>query len=187
MKKLTDFIEQELKDTSSPLFTETVHDTRVRNGQKGTIKGAELAGQYAFDYALLKGFGVSANFTYVDANATRADGSDPFNCGYPGLSRQSFNTSAFFENSKFQVRTSYNWRSHYVASCNGGSPVPSHVAAYGQTDASLRYNLTSTMSLYADLINLNNAKRHMYADNQNEFLDIENVGRRYNFGLRASF
>lgn len=187
MKKLTDFIEQELKDTTSPLFTETVHDTRVRNGQKGTIKGAELAGQYAFDHALLQGFGVSANFTYVDASATRADGTDPFNCGYPGLSRQSFNTSAFFENSRFQVRASYNWRSHYVASCNGGSTVPSHVAAYGQTDGSLRYNLTPTMSLYADLINLNNAKRHMYADNENEFLDIENVGRRYNFGLRAAF
>lgn len=187
MKKLTDFIEQELKDVTSPLFTETVHDTRVRNGQQGTIKGAELAGQYAFDYALLKGFGVSANFTYVDASATRADGTDPFNCGYPGLSRQSFNTSAFFENSKFQVRTSYNWRSHYVASCNGGAQLPSHVAAYGQTDASLRYNLSSTMSLYADLINLNNAKRHMYADNQSEFLDVENVGRRYNFGLRATF
>ena len=61
------------------------------------------------------------------------------------------------------------------------------VAAYGQTDASLRYNLTPTMSLYADLINVNNAKRHVYADNLNEFMTLENVGRRYNVGLRMAF
>jgi TonB-dependent receptor len=189
MKKLSDFIEQELKDVQSPLFTETVHDTRWRNGQKGTIKGAELAGQYAFDdlHPLLRGFGVAANYTYVDATASRNDGSDPYNCGYPGLSRQSYNASAFFENSRFQVRASYNWRSHFAASCNGGAQLPARVAAYGQTDASLRYNLTPTLSLYADLINLNNAKRHVYADNMNEFLTLENVGRRYNVGLRMAF
>jgi TonB-dependent receptor len=189
MKKLSDFIEQELKDVQSPLFTETVHDTRWRNGQKGTIKGAELAGQYAFDdlHPLLRGFGVAANYTFVDATASRNDGSDPYNCGYPGLSRQSYNASAFFENSKFQVRASYNWRSHFAASCNGGAQLPARVAAYGQTDASLRYNLTPTLSLYADLINVNNAKRHVYADNTNEFLTLENVGRRYNVGLRMAF
>jgi TonB-dependent receptor len=189
MKKLSDFIEQELKDVQSPLFTETVHDTRWRNGQKGTIKGTELAGQYAFDDVLpmLRGFGVAANYTYVDATASRNDGSDPYHCGYPGLSRQSYNASAFFENSAFQVRASYNWRSHFAASCNGGAQLPTRVAAYGQTDASLRYNVTPTMSLYADLINLNNAKRHVYADNLNEFMTLENVGRRFNVGLRMAF
>jgi TonB-dependent receptor len=189
MKKLSDFIEQELKDVQSPLFTETVHDTRWRNGQKGTIKGAELAGQYAFDdlSPLLRGFGVAANYTFVDATASRNDGSDPYNCGYPGLSRQSYNASAFFENSRFQARASYNWRSHFAASCNGGAQLPTRVAAYGQTDASLRYNVTATMSLYADLINLNNARRHLYADNLNEFTTLENVGRRFNVGLRMAF
>jgi iron complex outermembrane receptor protein len=189
LKKLSDFIEQQLKDIQDPLFTEVVHDTRWRNGQKGKIKGAEIAGQFAFDDAipLLQGFGVSANYTYVDATAIRNDGSDPFNCGYPGLSRQSYNASLFFENSKFQARASYNWRSHFAASCNGGSQLPTRVAAYGQTDASLRYNLSSTMSLYADVINLSNAKKHVYADNENQFMALENVGRRFNVGVRMAF
>jgi iron complex outermembrane receptor protein len=189
MKKLSDFIEQQLLDIQSPLFTEVVHDTRWRNGQKGTIKGAELAGQFAFDnrIPLLDGFGVAANYTYVDAKAVRNDGTDPFNCGYPGLSRQSYNASAFFENSRFQVRASYNWRSHYVASCNGGSQLPTRVAAYGQTDGSLRFNITPTISLYADIINMTNAKKHVYADNETQFMALENVGRRYNAGVRMSF
>jgi TonB-dependent receptor len=189
LKKLSDFIEQQLRDIQDPLFTETVHDTRWRNGQNGTIKGAELAGQYAFDDVApwLRGFGAAANYTYVDAKATRNDGTDPFNCGYPGLSRQSYNASVFFENSQFQARASYNWRSHYAASCNGGSQLPTRVAAYGQTDASLRYNLTPTMSLYADLINLTNAKRRVYADNESQFMALENVGRRFNVGVRMAF
>jgi hypothetical protein len=83
---------------------------------------------------------------HVDATASRNDGSDPYNCGYPGLSRQSYNASASFENRKFQVRASYNWRGHFAASCNGGAQLPTRVAAYGQTDASLRYNVTPTLS-----------------------------------------
>jgi len=63
MKKVKDFLETRLQDTTAPQYTETVHDTRIRNGQSGTIKGAELAGQYAFDDLVpaLRGFGVTAN------------------------------------------------------------------------------------------------------------------------------
>jgi len=189
LKKLSDFIEQELKDVQDPLFTEVVHDTRWRNGEKGTIKGAELAGQYAFDQAAkwLQGFGVAANYTFVDATASRNDGTDPYNCGYPGLSRQSYNASVFFENSKFQVRTSYNWRSQYAASCNGGSQLPTRVAAFGQTDASVRYYFSPKLSFYADFINLNNAKKHVFADNETQFMGLDNVGRRVNVGVRGAF
>jgi hypothetical protein len=59
--------------------------------------------------------------SHVDATASRNDGPDSYNCGYPGLSRQSYNASAFFENRKFQVRARYNWRGHFAASCNGGA------------------------------------------------------------------
>jgi iron complex outermembrane receptor protein len=86
-----------------PQFDEVVHDTRVRNGQKGKIKGVEIAGQYAFDTAIpmLQGFGVAANYTYVDASANRDTDTGAPTCGYPGLSPQSYNGSVFYENSKF--------------------------------------------------------------------------------------
>jgi TonB-dependent receptor len=187
LKHVRDFLETRLVDTRIPQYTEVVHDTRIRNGQKGKIKGLELAGQYAFDSDLLRGFGAAANYTYVDASATRdADSGTPA-CGYPGLSPQSYNGSLFYENSKFQARVSYNWRNHFSVDCGGGSTQPRNRAAYGQTDASLRYNLTPAMSLYADFINLNNARTREYALNQSQFLTLENVGRRMNLGLRAAF
>jgi iron complex outermembrane recepter protein len=188
-KSVTDFLETKLVDMKIPQYTEIVHDTRIRNGLKGKIQGIELAGQYAFDDAipLLQGFGVAANYTYVDAKATRAADSGTQSCGYPGLSPQSYNGSVFFENSKFQARVSYNWRNDFSVDCGGGSTQPRNRAAYGQTDASLRYNLTPSMAIYADAINLTNSKMHEYAKNQTQFLTLENVGRRVNVGLRMAF
>jgi iron complex outermembrane recepter protein len=189
VKKVSDFLERTMVDIRIPQFDEIVHDTRIRNGQKGKIKGVEVGGQYAFDTAhpWLQGFGVAANYTYVDASATRAGDSGGPVCGYPGLSRQSYNGSVFFENDKFQARVSYNWRNHFSVDCGGGSTLPRNRAAYGQTDASLRYNLSPSMAIYADAINLGNTKMREYANNESQFLTLEDVGRRFNLGLRMSF
>jgi len=188
-KSVSDFLEQKLEDIKIPQYNEVVHDTRIRNGQSGKIKGLELAGQYAFDNAAswLKGFGVAANYTFVDASATRDDDTSANSCGYPGLSKQSYNGSLFYEGDKFQARFSYNWRNHFVVDCGGGSTLPRTRAAYGQADASLRYNLTPKVALYLDAINLNNAKMHEFANNESQFLTLEDVGRRVNAGVRMAF
>ena len=159
----------------------------MRYGQQGKIKGLELAGQYAFDASgsLLQGFGVAANYTYVDATATREGGAP--SCGYPGLSKQSYNGSVFYENSRFQARLSYNWRNHFSVDCGGGSTLPRTRAAYGQADASLRYNVSPAVSLYVDAINLNNERMHEYALDESRFLTLEDVGRRFNVGVRMAF
>jgi iron complex outermembrane recepter protein len=186
-KKVTDFLETRLVDVQLPQYPEIAHDTRVRNGQQGKIKGLELAGQYAFDASgsLLQGFGVAANYTYVDATATREGGAP--SCGYPGLSKQSYNGSVFYENSRFQARLSYNWRNHFSVDCGGGSTLPRTRAAYGQADASVRYNVSPSISIYADAINLNNERMHEYALDESRFLTLEDVGRRFNVGVRVAF
>jgi TonB-dependent receptor len=191
MKKVSDFLETTIVDMRIPQFDEIVHDSRVRNGQKGKIKGVEIAGQYAFDSSIgwLQGFGVSANYTYVDATAQRESvaGNSAPSCGYPGLSPQSYNGSVFYERGDFQARVSYNWRNHFSVDCGGGSTQARNRAAYGQTDASLRYNLTPNLAIYADAINIANSRTHEYALNESQFLMLEDVGRRVSVGLRAAF
>ena len=188
-KKVSDFLETRLEDIRLPQYDEVVHDSRVRNGQSGKIKGLELAGQYLFDTAVpwLRGFGVMANYTFVDASASREGDTGTLECGYPGLSKQSYNASLFYENSKFHARASYNWRNHFSVDCGGGSTLPRNRAAYGQLDASLRYNVTQAIALYADGINLGNKRMREYASNESQFLTLEDVGRRVNFGARVAF
>lgn len=108
-------------------------------------------------------------------------------CGYPGLSKQSYNGSLFYENNNFQARVSYNWRNHFSVDCGGGSTLPRNRAAYGQTDASLRYNITPQIAIYADGINLGNKRMREYASNETQFLTMEDVGRRVNLGVRVAF
>ena len=188
-KKVSNFLETSLMDMTIPQFPETVHDSRVRNGLKGDIAGLELAGQYAFDNAVpwLQGFGVAANYTYVDAKAHRASDSGTRTCGYPGLSPQSYNASLFYENSAFQARVSYNWRNAFSVDCGGGSTQARNRAVYGQTDASIRYNVTPSIALYADAINLGNSTMHEYANNASQFLTMEDVGQRVSVGVRVAF
>ncbi|WEF34325.1 TonB-dependent receptor domain-containing protein [Pseudoduganella chitinolytica] len=188
-KRVSDFLETKLVDLRIPQFDEIVHDTRVRNGQRGRIRGLELAGQYAFDTGLpwLNGFGVAANYTYVDAEGTRETDGDAPACGYPGLSRQSYNASLFYENSRFQARASYNWRNRFSVDCGGGSTLPRTRTAYGQADGSLRFNATERIDLYVDAINLTNERMHEYASNESQFLTLEDVGRRFNAGVRVAF
>jgi len=187
-KKVSNFLERRLEDITIPQYSEVVHDTRIRNGQKGKIKGIELAGQYAFDngIAWLRGFGVAANYTFVDATASRDDAA-ALDCGYPGLSKQSYNASLFYENETFSARVSYNWRNKFAVDCGGGSTQPRTRAAYGQYDLSLRYNITPKIALYLDGINVSNARMHEYANNESQFLTLEDVGRRVNAGLRFAF
>jgi TonB-dependent receptor len=187
-KNVSNFLEKRLEDIRIPQYTEVVHDTRIRNGQKGKIKGVEIAGQYAFDngIAWLRGFGVAANYTFVDATASREDAAQ-LDCGYPGLSKQSYNASLFYENETFSARVSYNWRNKFAVDCGGGSTQPRTRAAYGQYDLSLRYNITPKIALYLDGINLSNSRMHEYANNESQFLTLEDVGRRVNAGLRFAF
>jgi TonB-dependent receptor len=188
-KNVSNFLEKRLEDITIPQYSEVVHDTRIRNGQKGRIKGIEIAGQYAFDngIAWLRGFGVAANYTFVDATASREGDTSAMTCGYPGLSKQSYNGSVFYENEKFSARVSYNWRNKFAVDCGGGSTQPRTRAAYGQYDASLRYNITPKIAFYLDGINLNDARMHEYANNESQFLTLEDVGRRVNAGLRFAF
>jgi outer membrane receptor protein involved in Fe transport len=59
--------------------------------------------------------------------------------------------------------------------------------AYENLDVNLRYQLTENFTLFADLANLTNEKYVAYQDNRNQPSEVEQIGRRYLFGVRVSF
>jgi iron complex outermembrane receptor protein len=153
-----------------------VHDTRWRNGQKGTIKGAELAGQFAFDTgSAARGFGVAANYTYVDAQPRCATTVPPVQLRLSGPVAPVVQRLGVLREQPFQVRASYNWRSHFSPAAMAAAQLPTRVAAYGQTDASLRYNLTPTISLYLDIINADECEEARVCGQRNP---VHDAGKR---------
>ncbi|WP_375422014.1 TonB-dependent receptor [uncultured Sphingomonas sp.] len=93
----------------------------------GKIKGFEVAYQQTFDFlpGLLNGFGVNANYSYIDSKglpnsflntgspapvSTIALGDLPFE----GLSKHNVNATLFYEKGPVSMRAAYNWRSKYL-------------------------------------------------------------------------
>jgi len=186
-KKFEDFLETQTLPVD--FFGFTFQDTRTRNGQSGSIAGVEVGGQYSFDRlpGALSGFGVAGNYTYVTSSVSRATDASNAQCGYNGLSPHSANGSVFYEKYGIQARASYNWRSSFLRACFGQASRPESRESYGQVDASISYNLTPQLQVYAQGVNLTNSYVRDYSVLKERFLLLQSTGPRYLFGVRASF
>lgn len=159
------------------------YDTRPRNGNSGSVTGAEIAGQYVFpSHGIFSGFGIGANYTYVTSDQKVAT---PGDCTQiEGLSRHNYNATLFYEKFGIQARGAYNWRSSYLAVCRGLQGKPQNADPYGQFDASIAYNINENVQIFLEGVNLNNAYNYQYSVYHNRLLLDESTGRRLLFGVR---
>ncbi|XHS78813.1 TonB-dependent receptor [Burkholderiaceae bacterium UC74_6] len=156
------------------------------NGGADNVKGLEFNFQHMFSNS---GFGVSGNYTYVKSGLKFVDGStsDSAQTGLVGISN-SANLVGFFENETWSVRAAYNWRGQFLAArTNGGANDPVYTEPYGQIDMSISYKLGKSLTLQADLLNLNDGYIRQHGRSKNEVLANIQTGRRYLVGARYAF
>jgi hypothetical protein len=86
--------------------------TNVINTPGGPLKGFELNYQQPLDFLpeAFRGFGVLANYTYVDSNidyfATTAAGAATISAPLLNLSKNAYNATLYYERGKVQARVS---------------------------------------------------------------------------------
>jgi TonB-dependent receptor len=151
--------------------------TLPENSSKvGTVKGFEVSYQGTFSFlpGFLKGLGVQANYTYVDASGvpqTTLSFTDPDVAAgrqstIPGdnfplerLSKHTVNITPFIDIGPLSARVSYNWRSRYLLTLRDViTPFdPIYQDDYGQVDASITFALTKKVKIGIQGVNLNNA------------------------------
>jgi TonB-dependent receptor len=144
--------------------------TRPLNGDNGKIKGFEIGGNTFFDFlpGVVSGFGVQANFTYVDSKAPSPDAADnegnKLTVPLELLSKYSYNLIGFYDKGPLSARVAYNWRSKYVVTTrgNGSGNLPIFNDARGQLDASITYTVTPNFALTVDGVNLTNTENRTY-------------------------
>ncbi|WP_256031799.1 TonB-dependent receptor [Xanthomonas graminis] len=141
--------------------------TRPYNMAKGRIRGFEYGYTQFFDSwpGWLSGFGVNANFTFVDSSGGVNSATDPFtqttvtgvSLPLEGLSRRSYNLAGIYEKGPLSVRLAYNWRSRYLLTASDVSTkLPTWSDDYGQLDASAFYRFTPHLQLGVQANNLTN-------------------------------
>jgi len=166
--------------------TYTFSDTRPRNGNSGSITGAEIAAQYAFGgEGILSGFGLGANYTYVTSSINTQS---PTDCSsLEGLSKSSYNVNGYYEKHGVQARLAYNWRSSFLSKCYGQLSDQEYTAAYGQLDFNASVDVTKNVQVFVEGANLTNSYIYQYTIYTNRLLLDESTGRRISFGVRAKF
>jgi len=147
---------------------------RPQNAGDAKIKGYSLAWQQNFG----AGFGIVANYTYSDGEATNGRPL-PFN------SKNQINIAPFFENDKFAARVTYNWRDKYFTNVSGGRDL--WTMDYTSVDASVSYKITDNLTVALEGMNLLDEKYHSYSGVEQLTRGAYLSGRRYMASLRFAF
>jgi TonB-dependent receptor len=148
----------------------------VNSSATGKIKGFELSYQQNFEFlpGLLSGFGLQANYTYVDStgvpqstlsstdpNVAAGNVSNIPGDGFQlqGLSKHTFNIVPYYEKGAFSMRAAYSWRSQYLLTLRDViTPFdPIFQRAYGQLDASIGLKINEHLKLGIEGVNLLNS------------------------------
>lgn len=163
LKKVDGFVET----VSSPEIHDgaTYQVSRPQNGAAGDIQGFEVGYQQFFDFlpGWLSGFGMQANYTYVDsANPDQISGE---NVPLQNLSKHSCNLVGMYETEDVSVRLAYNWRSKFLSSVSnivGVGALPVYTDAYGWLDASVSYRASDRVTVSVEGTNLLGTVRNSY-------------------------
>ncbi|SFJ05756.1 TonB-dependent receptor [Caulobacter sp. UNC279MFTsu5.1] len=187
--------------------TRTVLVTQPYNAGHGKVKGFEVAYQQYYDFlpGALRGFGVQANFTYIDSKGTRNASANPYDntqitnaqvkdLPLEGMSRTSYNVAALYDLGKVSARLAYNWRERYLLTTTAANiNIPAWYDDYGQLDGSVFYTVNDALKIGFQAANLSNAKTRIlvtYPGRPEEGFTKHNwvtADRRYSIVLRGTF
>jgi iron complex outermembrane receptor protein len=149
---------------------------RPVNGSGGTIYGAELSLQQELFY----GFGVIANYTYVQGKRKDLDTGKQIDI--PGNSEHMVNFTTYYENEWSSTRLSYNFRTEFATGI--GEEITDD---FGQWDLNISFVLTDYLSLVIEGINLTDEILYTYERNEFSPIGIYRNGRRLYAGARVTF
>ena len=158
--------------------------TTFSNEKRAMLYGTELNVQHMFGNS---GFGVQANYTFVDSSLRFNNSSLGEQFALPGLS-DSANLVGIYENDKWTVRAALNWRDEFLAATfDDAGPNPQYQEAYRQFDLSLGYAVNDRLSIQFEGINLTNETQRSHGRTKNQVLFATQSGPRYMLGARYKF
>lgn len=186
------------KDISSFLTTRSNYEdvpgetqqflvTRKFNGEGGKLKGAEVMLQLPFNFldGFASGFGILANYSYIDSSTPFVNARTGATLPLEGLSKHNANLVGYYEKDGFGFRVAYNYRSGYLDSVTAGGE-GSFFKPYETIDASIRYDF-GKFTIYGEAGNLTNEKQVRYTGAPEATALYAVQGRRFAVGANFKF
>ena len=148
----------------------------------GRVEGLEVA----YQQAILNNFGFDANFTWADGKQTSAvssilNGDDRL----VGLSKDTYNIGAYYEDNHFNARVDYNYRSSFYSGLDRQTAFSQD--GIGTVSAAFGYAYDQHLSAQLDMRNLNNPVLKYYALNDTQPRAFYQNGRQFYFTVRYKY
>ncbi len=156
--------------------------TQPVNFSDGDVKGYELGFYQPFDELLpaLTGFGLLANYTYVDSSFDEDVGNAGF--GFPGTSENNYNVTVFYENTWLTTRLAYVYRDEFFRSLAGQGSQSTDARFTGEIET-LDLNVTvrpiKGLSIAFNALNLTNDSRRDHLGREDHWVAYFDHGRTY--------
>ncbi len=186
-----------LLENSNTAPTELFTVSQPINTPGGPLKGVELNAQIPFTFlpGALSNFGLLANYTHVQSTIDYCLRSVAGDCvvsttdDLVGLSKNTASGTLYYEDSKFSIRSTVNWRDRFIRGlpASQGSDVQGNSPTL-YVDASASYNLTDQVRLIVEAQNLTDEQNRLYIDSTREDTLFETrIGRTVTIGVNARF
>jgi iron complex outermembrane recepter protein len=172
--------------------------TQPINGQGGSLRGIEAAVslQSEMFFENVRGFGLLLNYSYTDSGITIIDGGgNNFLTGnnlgeipLPGLSKNVWGATAYYENAGFSARIATRARSEYIGEVTNfaNDRALKYVQGDQITDAQVGYAFSGRLNGFSILFQVNNLTNEpyvAYAVEEVRQQDIQDYGRQYLLGF----
>lgn len=152
------------------------------------VHGIELGYQQTFDFlpSPLDGFGLIANYTYIDIDGGGSISATGLPLPVQDLSENSYNLVAFYEKYGFQARAAYNWRDEFYDERTSTNQA-SFAEPYGQLDISASYDVSKNLTLTFEGLNILNEEEIRYQEIRERLIAYRVNDTRFVGGLRFRF
>jgi TonB-dependent receptor len=165
-----------------------------QNSDSSSIQGFELALQRDLDFlpAPFQHSGVIANYTWADGDTlypnVENSGQDQLKA-FPGLSKQSYNLTLYYETKVWGARVAAAYRGKYITAVESGSIDDDERGYHASTnlDFSAYYRLNAHTKLNLEALNLTNQRDELYSDSSDRAYNSTYSGRTYMLGVTAEF
>ena len=151
---------------------------QFQNGDDAELLGLELSYLKYFDNGLMVGL----NGTFTDSDADFQGRS----IDLPESAEQIYNLTLGYENHGIEARIAYNYTDErlIVVGGEGGSDV--YQDSHSQIDASVAYNVTDSIKIYAEAINLTDEPYYSYQGSGRYNWQYEEYGLTYVVGVTVT-
>lgn len=175
-----------------PGQTGLFNSTTTVNAGNGKTSGFEIGTNQPFKFLPqpYDGFGISANYTYVDSTQTIPTTNGEITSSLPGTSKNNINGTIYFEKWGFSARVAYNHRSEYVSAVGSlsyqGSVIDREfVEGFSTLDASLSQKFGDHLEILLTGTNLGGAQQIRYLGSGHLLEDIFPFPRVFTLSVRA--